>query len=298
VATESLDKDFDFTLEAHSKHFSIADKWILTKLAEVQKQVSKALDKFETGQVASLLYDFTWDTFCDWYIESSKVTINGTDIQKANATRAVLAFVYRQILTLLHPFVPYITEYIYQEIPNKTTNSIMTANYNAKIKSYKKETNNYEAVIIKLVNSLRQFRANEKIPPNNHFEVLFYSHPNGEKLIKEAMPFISKLASVKGAFSTTSSLDSQKYIQIVDVFATMFIPKSAIKNDAEELERLKKEFVYAQKELILAENKLKNEGFVAKAPKALLELEQAKIEKYTALRDKILDAIGQLEVNK
>jgi len=286
AATEG--KKFNADLAAHTKHISLADKFILTQLDVATKAATKQLNKFETGHAATLLYDFTWDTFCDWYIESAKVTINSDNESAANATRAVLLYVYKRILALLHPFVPHITQYIYSFLP-QNTDSIMEVSYGEKIKTYKAASLEFTA-LQEIVKQIRAFRADNKVQPNNHFACFAVTSEGSSKLLKTALPFINKLASIKcelkeGSFALENSL------QILTPLATFYIPKEAISNSAEEKERLQKELKTVEVELALAQKKLANEGFVAKAPPALIASEKAKIEKYTALRDKILAAL-------
>jgi len=271
------------------KNLSLADKWVLSKLSLTIKAVSRALDKFETGQAASLLYDFIWTTFCDWFIECAKVGTNSTCGKTKNTTQNVLLFVLIQILKMLHPFVPFISEEIYQHMPNKCYDSIMLAPFSSYRKNYKKDCLEFENMT-EIVKAIRNIRAENKLPPSKKIVIYIQAKAGNEALLVKSASYIAKLTS---SSNYIFAKPTEPAVEIITNDATIYILNNdLIENQSKDIERLKKELDAAKFELGLANKKLSNDGFVAKAPKALLDAENAKIEKYTALIAKLEQAIG------
>jgi len=265
------------------KNLALSDKWILTKLNDTIAAVTKALDKYESGQAASLLYDFTWNIFCDWYIECAKVGLSSGDAHVAQATASVLLHVQTQILKMLHPIIPFITEEIYQHLPIRAADSIMIDTFPTKGKNYKKDAESFEAVM-ELVRQIRVVRSEKKVPPSKKIAIYIVASAGKEKLIANAAEYLAKLG---GASSVSLQKPDLQSIEMVSPIATLYIPNNELADKGEELARLKKELAYVESELALAQKKLSNPGFVAKAPKALLDAENDKIVKFTDLKAKL-----------
>ena len=245
----------DYTFE----NLSISDKWILTKLNKTIKKVKKHMDKYEFNVVGTILYNFIWDDFCDWYIELSKVNMN-------NTTKSVLLYNLECILKMLHPFMPYVTEEIYMMLP-KHDESIMISKY----PSYNKEQIfdvNFE-VIIDLIVKIR------KIKLENNLGKDFVVSYNSE-LIKENVDIISKLIKNDKILENYQSDLSKIEIPFDDSKVTIYYDGTLSES---EIEKLKKDALNLTNSIKRRENLLNNENYVNKAPKEIVENEKNSLEK-------------------
>ena len=240
-------------------NLSISDKWILTKLNKTIKKVKKHMDKYEFNVVGTILYNFIWDDFCDWYIELSKVNMNDT-------TKSVLLYNLECILKMLHPFMPYVTEEIYMMLP-KHDESIMISKY----PSYNKEQVfdvNFE-VIIDLIVKIRKIKLE-----NNLGKDFIVSYNN--KLIKENVDIIRKLIKNEKILENYQSDLSKIEIPFEDSIVTIYYDGTLSES---EIEKLKKDALNLENSIKRRENLLNNENYVAKAPKEIVENEKISLEK-------------------
>ena len=245
----------DYTFE----NLSISDKWILTKLNKTIRKVKKHMDKYEFNVVGTILYNFIWDDFCDWYIELSKVNMN-------NTTKSVLLYNLECILKMLHPFMPYVTEEIYMMLP-KHDESIMISKY----PSYNKEQVfdvNFE-VIIDLIVKIR------KIKLENNLGKDFVVSYNSE-LIKENVDIISKLIKNDKILENYQSDLSKIEIPFDDSKVIIYYDGTLSES---EIEKLKKDALNLTNSIKRRENLLNNENYVNKAPKEIVENEKNSLEK-------------------
>lgn len=245
----------DYTFE----NLSISDKWILTKLNKTIKKVKKHMDKYEFNGVGTILYNFIWDDFCDWYIELSKVNMS-------NTTKSVLLYNLECILKMLHPFMPYVTEEIYMMLP-KHDESIMISKY----PSYNKEQVfdvNFE-VIIDLIVKIRKIKLE-----NNLGKDFIVSYNN--KLIKENVDIIRKLIKNEKILENYQSDLSKIEIPFEDSIVTIYYDGTLSES---EIEKLKKDALNLTNSIKRRENLLNNENYVNKAPKEIVENEKKSLEK-------------------
>ena len=245
----------DYTFE----NLSISDKWILTKLNKTIKKVKKYMDKYEFNGVGTILYNFIWDDFCDWYIELSKVNMN-------NTTKSVLLYNLECILKMLHPFMPYVTEEIYMMLP-KHDESIMISKY----PSYNKEQVfdvNFE-VIIDLIVKIRKIKLENNL--GKDFIVSYNS-----KLIKENVDIIRKLIKNEKILENYQSDLSKIEIPFEDSIVTIYYDGTLSES---EIEKLKKDALNLTNSIKRRENLLNNENYVNKAPKEIVENEKKSLEK-------------------
>jgi len=272
------------------KGLSLADGWILHSLNEVITKVTKSMDKFEVGHAASTLYDFTWNIFCDWYIEFAKVEINSGDEKRKHNACNVLLFVLRETLKMLHPIIPFITEEIYLNLPNKDADSIMTSNFPKKGKAYKKS---FESVnhVMELIRAIRNLRTEKNVSQSKRTALYIVPHEGFSKEIKAAGDYISKLANGTGVYLEKPT---EKTVELLTPFATVYFLANEISNTAEEKARIEKELKFVDSELQLAQRKLSNPGFVAKAPKQLLDAENEKVKKFSDLKTKLEESLKSL----
>ena len=268
--------DYDVKNELPEK-LEAEDKWIISTLNTYTKEIRENLDKFELGIAVQKLYDFIWDCFCDWYIELAKSRLQSEGESAQNA-RQVLVWVLTKILLLLHPFMPFITEEIWQSLPHEGE-TIMTQAY----PEYDEALNFPEAshemeMVMEAIKAIRNRRAEMNVPPSRKAKVYIAAkeqkpYVNGEK-------FIIKLASANEV-EIGESFELEGAVTIVTADAKIYIPMDELVDKEAELKRLNKELETAKKELAMAEGKLANEKFVSKAPQAVVDKVKATAEKMT-----------------
>ncbi len=257
------------------------DKWILSELNELIKSVDKNMERYALGVCASNLIEFTVSKFCDWYIELAKVDLYGGDEKQKHTTQNVLYYVFDKLLKLFHPFIPFVTEYIYQNMPQHEE-TIMLCNYPEKIKL--NLTNDFESVIA-LIKEIRNARAKYNLPDNKKTSLLFKLSSN-DNIIKENLNSICKLAFGSEAVIVEKQPE-EKCIKLLAKDSQAFIPLGQLIDSEKENEKQKQEIEKLMFEINRSEKMLANKGFIEKAPKALIENEKQKLEKNKALLKKI-----------
>lgn len=258
--------DYDVSLTL-PETLATEDKWIVSTLNTVAKEVNENLEKFELGIAVQKIYEFIWDCYCDWYIELVKARLS-SDGEDAKNARQVLLYVLDQILRLLHPFMPYITEEIWQTIPHEGE-TVMLAEY----PKYKPELDYPEAVlemqrVMEAIRAIRNRRAEMNVPPSRKAKV--YVATKFPQTFKDGTAFIQKLASANEV-EVSDSFDIEGAVTIVTADAKIYIPMDELVDKEAELARLNKELEQVKKRLAQSEGKLNNQGFVSKAPEAVIE---------------------------
>ncbi len=270
------------------------DRWIISRLMSTIREVTISLQKYDLGIAADKLTDFVWNDFCDWYIELSKPALYGEDAEKRNGALGVLLFVLENIVKLLHPFIPFVTEEIYSYLPN-VSGSIMTADYpRYKTKlSYKKEAKTFEG-IIDLVKTVRAVKVTVNCPPAK--KVHLYLVTDSKRLVSVNRGSLTRLAGLSGIefVSDGSEVEGKTVSQVCDL-GQFFIPLGDMVNLEEEKKRLEKELDRIMDEISRAGGKLANNNFVAKAPKNLVDAEREKLDKYLDMKLKIEKQIQELD---
>ncbi len=269
-----------------------ADKWILSRLNVAIKDVTFNLEKYELGLAASKLYDFVWSEFCDWYIELAKVSLYGENKEKKTNTLSVLAYVLENILKLMHPFTPFITEEIYQYLPH-TQGALVVAEWPEvdKKTSYKKECQDFEKVM-EVIKAVRNMKAERGVAPSK--KVALYMVGN---VIKEKdFSFIQKLAGV-GEITIIENKESitEKLVSLFGTYGEIAIPLGELVDFAQELARLNHELTNTMSEIERSSKLLGNQGFVAKAPKQLIDKEKEKLADYQAKAEKLKEQIASMQ---
>ena len=275
----------------------IEDKWIISSLNDVIDEVSTNLNKYEIGIAAEKIYDFTWNVFCDWYIELVKPRLYGDDSILKESAISVLIYTLTNVIKLLHPFMPYITEEIYSYLPNINDMLINeTWPKYSETKSYKNE----EQIIDKLVESvisIRNSRQEMNIAPKKQSDIyILTSDKSLEENFKQLESLFRSSVSIN-EYKVNEDISEDNNIVIVKDSYKIIIPLNDLIDYSKELERLEKELNTAKSELKRAESKLNNEGFLKGAPEALVEKEKEKVEKYSHLIDDINNSISSIKEN-
>ena len=272
------------------------DKWILNEFNKLVGNVTSALDKFEVGVALASIYDFTWDVFCDWYIELSKSRLAEKDTPENITAQKVLAYVLTGTLKLLHPFIPFITEEIYQSLPHEDE-SIMISEY-PKFNDalcFESDAESMERVIA-AIKAIRARRNEMNVVPSRKAKV-YLATKYTDSFNERSAVFFTRLASaseVEVAEDFDGVIEADNTIQIITDSATIFLPLSDLVDTEKERARLEAEHKKLLGEIERIDKKLSNEGFVAKAPAAVVDAERAKLEKYKENLDGVLSALEKL----
>ena len=260
---------------------ALEDKWILSLFNKLTKEVTDNLDKFELGIAVQKLYDFIWDVFCDWYIEISKIRLNSGDEKAAQTARDMLVYIMSNTLKLLHPFMPFITEEIWQTLPHDGE-SIMISEWPVYKDEYDFSVEEQEMDrIMEAVRAIRNRRAEMNVPPSK--KAKYYIATAHKDTFEKAGIFMQRLASCSEA-EIGDSFEIDDAVCIVTTDAKIYIPLGEIVDFEKEIARLNKEKEKVLKDLEFIDKKLNNENFVAKAPKAVVDGQREAAQK---LRDKI-----------
>ena len=265
------------------------DKWVLSKLNRLVKEVTENLDSFEIGVASAKVYDFIWDTYCDWYIELTKTRLNGTDEDAKLTAQNVLCYVLVTLLKLLHPFMPFITEEIYQALPkcDGAEDILMTAQWPeyTEALSFPAEESAMEAVM-DLIRAIRARRAEMNVPPSKKAELMIVT--DQAEPYQQGLHFIQRLAYASNVtFPEIAPADVTGLVSVVTHDATAYLPLSELVDLAAERERIAKELEKAKNGLRITEGKLANEKFVAHAPENVVNAEREKVAKYQELIAKL-----------
>lgn len=277
------------------REYTIADKWILSRLNTLVKEVTENIDRFELGIASQKVYDFMWTEFCDWYIELVKPVLYGEDEKAKGTVLNVLNEVLTTGLQLLHPAMPYITEEIYTNLPN-TDESIVISTW----PTYREEVENKEAeenmnYIIEAIKALRNVRTEMNVPPSRKAKVTIFA-VEGREAFEEGRVYFEKLASASEVAITESKDEiPDNSVSALTKGAEMYMPLLDLVDIEKELERLNKEKEKLQKEIERVEKKLSNEKFMSKAPEAVVNEEREKGKKYKEMYDAVLERINNLK---
>lgn len=261
------------------------DSWIISRLNTVISEVTNNLDKFELGIAAQNIYDFVWDEFCDWYIEFSKI----------EGKKEVLLFVVDSILKLLHPFMPFVTEEIWKSFQN-TDGSIMIEKYPEFNKKYINKNAEYNInVLMSVIKSIRNMRSEMNVSHGKK-TVIYIDSDNLEvcKVLKKYENIICKMAYAKSV-EINSDRGDEKLVSAVNDYVKIYIPVDELVDREEEIARLNKELESVNKQLLQAESRLKNEKFLSKAPKEIVDGARELANKLADKSKRILEEISKLK---
>ena len=282
----NLNEDAVNELPAAEK-LEIPDKWVLSKLNTLIAEVTENLEKYELGVAVQKVYDFIWDTYCDWYIELTKARLYSEDADRKQTALQVLVYVLDQLLRLLHPFMPFITEEIWQNLPHEGPALIAAQwpQYRQEL-AFSAEESHMESVM-EAIRAIRARRTEMNVPPSK--KAALYILTSKPQVYTEGEGFIQRLAyadTVTLLSAEPENLDGMVTITTAD--AKLYIPMGQLVDVAKELERIAKELADARKFLASVEGKLANEKFVSRAPEVVVEAERQKAQKTR-------DLIAQLE---
>nr|WP_251138591.1 valine--tRNA ligase [Exiguobacterium sp. s166] len=274
---------------------SLADQWILTRLNTTIDDVTRLSDKYEFGEAGRVLYHFIWEDFCNWYIEMAKLPLNGEDEAAKLTTRSILAYTLDQIMRLMHPFMPFITEEIWQHLPHEGE-TVTRAAWPTRNDSldFPKAVPAFEAVQ-NVIRSVRNIRAEVNAPMSKQIQLMIAtSDDQVQHDLETNVSYLKKFTNASELLVERNMPAPEKAMSAIVTGAELFIPLADLINIEEEIARLNKELVKYTKEVERVEKKLNNPGFVGKAPAHVIEEEQAKAQDYKEKRAAVEVRISEL----
>ncbi|SHH02024.1 valine--tRNA ligase [Tepidibacter thalassicus] len=275
---------------------TLADKWIISRLNNVVKETTENMEKFELGMAIQKVYDFTWSEYCDWYIEMVKPRLYGEDLESKKAALYTLTYVLENILKLLHPYMPFITEEIYTYLPTVNGSIVLSSWPKYKEEDNMKEEEEKMNLIMEGIRNVRNIRAEMNVIPSKKARVIII--PTEEKLsvIEEGKDYFKTLASASNVeiLKDKDGVPEDAMSAVIDG-AQIYIPLDELVDFEKEIERLEKERIKLEGELKRVNGKLSNEGFLSKAPARLVEEEKAKKEKYEEMMKSVLERLDNLK---
>ena len=280
-------EDIDLTGEK-----TVADRWILTRLNETVAKVTDLFDHFEFGEAGRQLYNFIWDDFCDWYIEMSKEILYGDDAVSKQITKSILVHTLDQILRLLHPIMPFVTEEIWQHIPHQGS-SLVIADYPVVHPEFDDETASKGMEVLKeLIRSVRNIRSEVNTPLSKPITLLIKTNdPKIDQFLAENTSYIERFCNPEELTISSDIVAPDLAMSAVLTGAEIFLPLAGLINIEEEISRLEKELAKWTSEVKRVQGKLGNERFVSNAPEEVVEAERAKekdyLEKQAAVKERI-----------
>ena len=265
-----------------TEKLTLSDQWILSRLETMIAEITAALDKYELGIAANKIYEFTWNEYCDWYIELAKKRLYGEDLEAKQTVQKVLVKVLKDILRLLHPFMPFITEEIWSFMPN-ITGLLVTDQWPKEEKAYHNETAVGQMnLIMDAIRNLRNVRAEMDVVPSRKAKcMILASDESVAKILLEQSEYLITLASCSEVIVVADKNEvPEDSVSAVIYGAELYLPLDDLIDFEKEMERLTKERTKLEKEVERVISKLNNPGFVNKAPAQLLEEERQKETKY------------------
>ena len=275
--------DYDENFDPQASDYTLADKWILSRYNQTVSDVTRNLERFELGEAGRAIYEFIWNEFCDWYIELSKARLYNKEDNRARQTaQSVLCYVLENTLKLLHPFMPFITEEIWQHIPHEG-DSIIVASWPVEQTTLtdKKAELNME-IVMETIKAIRNMRAEVNVAPGRKSEaILQLASAELVQLFELNASYVKTLAAVDPLnVSLTTPEKPENAMAAVVSGVEIYMPLKGLIDVDKETARLNKELLTLDKELARVSGKLSNEGFVAKAPPDVIEKEKAKQQEF------------------
>ena len=281
-------EDFDLP-----RQLDLEDKWILSRYNTLVKEVTENIDRYELGIAADKLYSFIWDNFCDWYIELCKTRLTGEDKEASRRAQRVLGHVLSGTLQLLHPFMPFITEEIWQALPHEGPSIMVSKWPEADERLYFPAEEQEMEEIMAAIRAVRNRRSEMNVPPSKKAALIIATQKPA--LFAQAEPFMKRLAwASQVTVQQQAPADVSGMVTCVTQAAQIYMPLSELVDLDKERERLQKELDNALNMVARTEGKLKNESFVSRAPEAVVNAEKEKLEKYRQMAAKLQDNLKAL----
>lgn len=277
-------------------NLTIADQWILHRLNETIQETTRLLDMFEYGEVGRVLYNFIWDDLCDWYIEVAKLPLYGQDEEAKKTTRSVLAYVLDQTMRLLHPFMPFVTEEIWQHLPHEGDSLIVASWPKADPSFVNPKAVEQMNLLMDVIRQVRNIRAEVNVPLSKKIEIMI--RPSNETVLHHLLAgksYIERFCNPEKLEIDLNIEAPEKAMSAVVSGAEIYLPLAGLIDIDKELARLEKELAHLNSEVERVQKKLGNANFVSRAPEHVVNEERAKEKDYLEKRDKVLARIKELK---
>lgn len=283
-------------IDLATEKLGTADRWILHRLNDTITQVTRLLEGYHLGEAGRKLYEFVWDEFCDWYIELAKLYLYGDDQEAKQTTQAVLCYTLDQILRLLHPFIPFVTEEIWQQLPHTGEGLIVAEWPQANPAWHFPEAVEETSLLIDVIRHVRNIRAEADLKNKQPIELLIRpSDKQTEHYLRQGEAFLRHFCHPKSLTISATLHTPEKTMSAVVTGAQIFVPLAGMIDIEQEITRLNKELKNLNAEVERVQKKLANANFVAKAPAAIVEKERQKEQDYLDKRAKVEQRLAELQ---
>ena len=291
----NLDDDYQIT-DIETDKLNLASRYILSRLNSVIKNVDYNMDKYEFAEAAKELYSFVWDDFASWYIEISKVDLHSDDIQNKQMTKNVLVYVLTQIVKMLHPFAPFITEEIYQALPHDKE-SITIAKWPQVNKDFD-DPISVESItdMIEIITAIRNERSKANKAPKDPINInILAKDERTKQMILDTVVYLKKFTNPKELIFLDKPLDPKNMVVVVLANATIYIPSNDLVDMQEAIKKLQDKKQKLANELLRSEKMLSNQSFISKAPQSKIDAEMTKKRQYQEQYDEVCKTLSMLE---
>ena len=291
----NLDDDYQIT-DIETDKLNLASRYILSRLNSVIKNVDYNMDKYEFAEAAKELYSFVWDDFASWYIEISKVDLHSDDIQNKQMTKNVLVYVLTQIVKMLHPFAPFITEEIYQALPHDKE-SITIAKWPQVNKDFDDQIS-VESItdMIEIITAIRNERSKANKAPKDPINInILAKDERTKQMILDTVVYLKKFTNPKELIFLDKPLDPKNMVVVVLANATIYIPSNDLVDMQEAIKKLQDKKQKLANELLRSEKMLSNQSFISKAPQSKIDAEMTKKRQYQEQYDEVCKTLSMLE---
>ncbi|MBB6672286.1 valine--tRNA ligase [Cohnella nanjingensis] len=279
-----------------SGSLSTADRWILHRFHETTRDVTRLMETYEFGETGRLLYNFIWDDLCDWYIEFAKLTLYGNDAEAKRSTQSVIAYVLDRTMRLLHPFMPYLSEEIWQHLPHEPGETITLAAWPVYDAAFEAADAVAEmGLLMEAIRAVRNVRAEVGVTPGKKIEMMAKpTNAASESILRRNEEYLRRFCNTSQLTLDAALTPPDKAMTAIVTGLEIYLPLAGLIDIGQEIARLEKELATLNQEVERVEKKLANEGYLAKAPAQVVEQERAKGQDYRDKRDKVLARIAEL----
>ena len=273
-----------------------ADRWILHRMNETARDITRLMDSYEFGETGRVLNNFIWDDLCDWYIEFAKISLYGADEQAKKKTQSVLAYVLDRTLRMIHPFMPFISEEIWQHLPHDGETITLAAWPTYDVQFEAPDAVREMTLLMDMIRAVRNIRAEVNVPMSKKIELLVKPTDAGtETNVTNNLEYVERFCGTTKLEVSQQVSAPNKAMSAIVTGAELYLPLAGLIDIGQEIARLEKEVEHLNKEVERVDKKLSNEGFMAKAPEKVVEEERAKQRDYSEKRDKVIARIAELK---
>jgi len=273
-----------------------ADHWILHRLNQTSSDITRLIEVYEFGEIGRLLTDFIWDDLCDWYIEFAKLSLYGDDITARATTQSVLAYVLEQTMRLIHPFMPFISEEIWQHLPHEGETIMLSPWPQFDESLIAHEAVKEMGLLMDIIRSVRNVRAEVNVPMSKKIELMIKPSTKIEEIIlHKNTVYIQRFCNTTSLVIEANLNTPEHAMSAIVTGSEVYLPLTGLIDIQQEINRLEKELQILNNEVDRVDKKLANEGFVAKAPAHVINEEKAKQKDYVEKREKVLSRVNELK---